>query len=280
MNNMHPSVVEAFGKEWTKFDHRDRQSPELRDLFELYFSIFPWSELPKNAVGFDIGCGTGRWADFVAARVGHLHCIDASIAAVGVARRNLSAHSNCSFYCASVDKMPIRDGSSDFGYALGVLHHVPDTAQAIRKCAQKLKAGAPLLLYLYYAFENRPLWFRAVWRVSDVVRRAISALPFAMRSPVCDGIAAFVYWPLARLSMALEKLGVNVDHLPLAAYRRRSFYSMRTDALDRFGTRVEKRFTREQIRCMMEAAGLERIGFSERPYWCAVGYRSKHADIE
>jgi hypothetical protein len=49
---------------------------------------------------------------------------------------------------------------------------------------------------------------------------------------------------------------------------------MRTDALDRFGTRTEHRFTREQIRKMMEASGLEKVEFSPGdPYWCAVGLK-------
>ena len=50
---------------------------------------------------------------------------------------------------------------------------------------------------------------------------------------------------------------------------------MRTDALDRFGTRLEQRFTRNKIDEMMRAAGLERIIFSEaEPYWCAVGFKN------
>lgn len=48
---------------------------------------------------------------------------------------------------------------------------------------------------------------------------------------------------------------------------------IRPDALDRFGTRLEQRFTAAEIREMMEQAGLDRIQFSEFPYWCAVGYR-------
>ena len=280
MSNMHPNVVEAFGEEWTKFDHAEQESPDLRNLFERYFSIFPWAELPADAEGFDLGCGSGRWARFVARRVGHLHCIDASSAAIEVARLNLQGLSNCSFHCASVDAMPLEDGSADFGYSLGVLHHVPDTGLGIRECARKLKPGAPLLLYLYYAFDNRPVWFRAIWRMSDWLRRAISALPFALRSPLCDVIAAVIYWPLARIARLLERLGGKVDSFPLSSYRNRSFYSMRTDALDRFGTRVEKRFTREQIRLMMEAAGLERIVFSEMPQWCAVGYRKRESRDE
>ena len=61
---------------------------------------------------------------------------------------------------------------------------------------------------------------------------------------------------------------------PLSAYGTKSYYSLRTDALDRFGTRLEKRFTRKQITHMMVAAGLERIAFrDEEPFWCALGYK-------
>ena len=47
---------------------------------------------------------------------------------------------------------------------------------------------------------------------------------------------------------------------------------MRTDSRDRFGTPLEQRFTKVQIKEIMLDAGLEDIVFSESdPYWCAVG---------
>lgn len=39
-------------------------------------------------------------------------------------------------------------------------------------CAEKLKSGAPFLLYLYYRFDNKPLRFKALWKASDMVREA------------------------------------------------------------------------------------------------------------
>jgi SAM-dependent methyltransferase len=273
MSNVDPAVVDSFGREWSKFDHRDAASDEVRLMFESYFALFPWAELPPSATGFDRGCGTGRWARFVAPRVGRLHCVDASAAAIEVARRNLAGCNNCEFHCASVDAIPLPPDSADFGYSLGVLHHVPDTPGGLAACVRKLKPGAPFLLYLYYAFDNRPWWFRTIWKSSDVFRRLICNLPFGLKSPVCDALAGLIYWPLARTAKVLEKLGGNVDAFPLSAYRHRSFYQMRTDALDRFGTRLEQRFTRREMRAMMEAAGLERIAFSDSVFWCALGYR-------
>lgn len=275
MTNLDRRTVASFGKEWTRFDRGAASEAELRGLFERYFAIFPWDALPPHAVGFDLGCGSGRWAKLVAPRVGRLYCFDASAEALAVARKNLSAHPNCELQLADVAAIPLPEGSMDFGYSLGVLHHVPDPQAGLAACARKLKRGAPFLVYLYYALDNRPAWFRALWRASDLGRRAISGLPFAVRSRLTDAIAALVYWPLARAARAAEGAGARVDGWPLAQYRRQSFYVMRNDALDRFGTPLERRFSRPEIQAMLERAGFERIRFSEHwPFWCAVGFKA------
>lgn len=273
MSNIDPKTVASFGDEWSRFDQSGMTDAEARKVFEEYFSVFPWSSLPTAAEGFDMGCGTGRWARFVAPRVARLHCIDPS-SALEVSRRNLAQFGNVAFHKASVDSSGLPPASQDFGYSLGVLHHVPDTVAAIRSCVVLLKPGAPLLLYLYYAFDNRPLWFRAVWRASDWIRRLIHRLPSGLKHAATDTIAALVYWPMARLCALLERIHLPVHGIPLAFYRHHSFYTMRTDARDRFGTPLEQRFTREEIESMMRAAGLVNVRFSEAPpYWCAVGVK-------
>jgi SAM-dependent methyltransferase len=270
--NADASVVEGFGDEWERFDQSDVPEEELRTLFSYYFEIFPWGDLPPGAEGFDLGCGSGRWAQLVAPRVGRLNLVDASDKALAVARRKLAKAANVTFTQATVSEPFLPPGSQDFGYSLGVLHHVPDTLDGLRACVDKLKPGAPFLVYLYYRFDNRPLWFRLVWRASDLVRKIVSRLPHGLRYAVSQLLAITVYWPLARLALLLEKLGISPTFLPLSHYRDKSFYTMRTDALDRFGTQLEKRFTRSEIAAMMEAAGLVDIRFSENePYWCAVG---------
>jgi hypothetical protein len=104
------------------------------------------------------------------------------------------------------------------------------------------------------------------------MRSGIARMPHGAKNATTDLLAAAVYWPLARVSWLGEKLGLNTESLPLHSYRNSSFYTMRTDSRDRFGTPLEQRFTREQIRAMMEAAGLRDVVFSENePYWHAVG---------
>ena len=272
--NLHAETVAGFGDEWAAFDQEGMPAAETQRQFDIYFDVFPWAALPANAEGFDLGCGSGRWALLVAARVGRLHCIDASETALGVARRRLGEATNVSFHHASVDAIPLADASQDFGYSLGVLHHIPDTAAGLADCVRKLKPGAPFLVYLYYRFDNRPAWFRALWQASDLVRRVVSSLPFVARRPIADVIALTVYWPLSRGAGVAERLGVSVAHWPLASYRNRAFYSLRTDSLDRFATKLEHRFTRAEIVAMMAAAGLEGVRFNEaESFWTAVAFR-------
>jgi len=274
--NVDLKTVEGFGEEWSRFDQTGMSETELAEQFERYFAVFPFESLPAGAEGFDLGCGSGRWAKLMAERVGRLHCIDASAEALAVAKKNLSLAGNVEFHNASVAEIPLDDDSMDFGYSLGVLHHIPDTAEGIRSCVRKIKPGAPFLVYLYYAFDNRPAWFRGIWKFSEIFRRSISAMPFGLKKVVTDLIAVGVYFPLAKTASLLEKSGANVESFPLSVYRHHSFYTMRTDALDRFGTRLEQRFTRAEITEMMTKAGLENIEFSDGfPFWCAVGFKKR-----
>ncbi len=272
-SNVDNQVVEGFGYEWSKFDQSNLSNKELMEMFDLYFSIFPWQILPENSIGFDLGCGSGRWAKLVAPRVGKLHCIDPSVDALNVAKRNLIEQQNCIFHLASVDSIPLDDESVDFGYSLGVLHHIPDTEMGLKACVSKLKKGSPFLLYLYYAFDNKPGWYRLIWKISEIIRFVISRSPYFIKYIVTQLMACFVRFPLARFSLILEKLGFNVDSFPFSFYRKRSFSVIRTDSLD-FATKLEKRFTKLEIQRMMERSGLENITFSNHaPYWCAVGYK-------
>ena len=245
-------------------------------MFDAYFAVFPWSALAPDAYGLDVGCGSGRWARFVAPKVGRLMCVDASREAIGVARQTLAPHRNVDIRLGAAGALPFGDGTFDFVYALGVLHHTPDPEHALRDCVRVLKPGAPLLVYLYYALDDRPAWYRALWRVADRIRRWVSRRPFAVRRRIADVIAVLVYWPLSRAPRGLERLGRRVDGIPLAFYRDKPLYILRNDALDRFGTPIEHRFPRADIDAMLRRAGVTRIQFSdEPPYWVAVGLKGR-----
>jgi SAM-dependent methyltransferase len=273
MKNVDLDVVSHFGKEWKSYNQSLLTDTERTIEFNKYFSIFPWDKISDKSIGFDAGCGSGRWALLVAPRVGKLHCIDPS-EAIDVAEYNLEKMDNCIFHQCAISEMPLSKGSMDFGYSLGVLHHIPDSQQGLSDCVDKLKKGAPFLVYLYYAFDNQPFWYKWIWRVSDIFRRIVCRLPHRLKLVVCFLIAIFIYYPLARSSKVAKKFGLTVHSWPLSDYRDQVFYSLITDALDRFGTKLEKRFTKIEVEKMMRKSGLTQIKFSSKtPYYCAVGIK-------
>jgi hypothetical protein len=88
-------------------------------------------------------------------------------------------------------------------------------------------------------FENRRS------RLDHLVNRRRAG---RLKSVVAELLAACIYWPLARGAQLCERLGGNIANWPLGAYRGRSYYAMRTDALDRFDTRLERRMLEPRSR--------------------------------
>jgi hypothetical protein len=233
-------------------DRQAQDDGEQRRLFDRYFGIVPWHELPRAARAFEVGFDAGRWSRFVHERVAHLEHVTLD----------------------SKQVPTMAEGTSDFGFSLENLQQVRDTEAVLTACVRALKRDAPFLLHLPYRFDNRPGWYKTLWQLSDLGRRRISASPPERQRRVTDLIAASVYFPVARTTRALERLGVDVSTVPLSDYRQSSFSTMRADALRRFSTTLEQRFTRNEMERVMRNAGLTKIRFSESvPYWCAIGYR-------
>ena len=264
-------VVKDFGNEWKRFDQSIVKKSELKNIFDQYFNIFPLKELNKNLVGFDLGCGSGRWAKFIAPKVKKLNCIEPSVEAIRVEKKNLINFKNINYINSEVNKKILIKNSQDFGYCLGVLHHIPDTLNGIKICSMMLKKNAPFLIYLYYKFDNRNFLFKSLWKISDFLRFLICFLPFNIKKLFTDFLALLIYYPLAKLSYVIDKLGIKTSSMPLSFYKDKSFYTMRTDSLDRFGTKLEKRFTKSEIENLLSMSGFKDIKFSEKtPFWVAT----------
>ena len=264
-------IIKAFGEEWARFNQSDMTEEERAKIFHDYFGNFPTESLAKEARGIDVGCGSGRWAMAVAPKVQQLVCVDASSEALDIAATNLRQHSNVTLTLGNAMNLPFDGHSFDFAYSLGVLHHLADTNKALLEINRILKPGAPFLLYLYYAFDNRPLWYRWVWKFSELGRFLVCRLPSRLRFICSDSVAVFVYLPLSRIAWMMARLGVNVEAFPLSYYRDKSFLVMRTDALDRLGTRLEKRFTKAEINYLLKQSGFSDVQFSAGPpFWCAT----------
>lgn len=271
--NIDNKVVEGFGEEWLKF--KKFSDTEIDSIAADYFDIIKENMVNNNTYAIDIGCGTGRWTKFLCKKAGFIEAIDPSNAIFSAAHL-LNNVSNVRLTQASIETLPFKDETFDFAMSVGVLHHIPDTEKALKDCVRKIKINGYFYTYLYYNFEHRGKLFHGLYKISNGLRKAVCLLPSSIKKIVCDIFAVILYMPFILLSRSLKKLGFKKLALstPLSEYADKSFFVIRNDSLDRFGTRLEQRFSKSQIIEMMKNSGLDEIIISdEAPYYHAIGKR-------
>lgn len=272
--NLHAKTVDSFSLEWMKFSHFNET--EIEKAGSQYFDLIDSQIINENSLVLDVGCGTGRWSKYLSPKVKWIEAIDPSRAVFSAAMltKNIS---NIRISQASIDNIPFEDNSFDFVFSLGVLHHVPDTFGALQQCVKKVKPKGWLLLYLYYNLDNRGWLYRSLFQFSTLFRKLISVMPSKIKLLVCDLIAIVVYLPFVFFSRGLRAIlpsSTLYKHVPLSYYWDKSFKIIRNDALDRFGTPLEQRFSKREIERMMLNVGLSNVKISpNEPYWHAVGQK-------
>ena len=250
----------TFGEEWQSFSEI---LPEHEKEFQQYFDLVDLGTL-ANARVCDLGCGIGRWSHFLKDRCREMVLLDFS-EAIFVARENLRGASNALFFLGDLRRMPFRDDFADLLFSLGVLHHLPTGAlEEVRSLSQR---APTLLVFLYYALDNRPAFWRGLLSAVTRVRLALSRTEGPrLRSAMTWALTIGVYLPLISLGHAVRPLGL-ASKVPLYDfYRGKSLRRIRQDVYDRFFTRIEQRFRKDEILALRDTFR-EVVVSDDPPFW-------------
>jgi SAM-dependent methyltransferase len=142
----------------TKFTEAEPGSRRFYELIEEHRYTKEW-HIPKaadfaSARGLkilEIGCGLGTdGAQFSKAGANYTG-VDLTDAAVDLARRRFQLFDlpGC-FQTGDAEHLDFPDEDFDLVYSHGVLHHTPDTAQAIREIHRVLRPGGRAVVMLYH----------------------------------------------------------------------------------------------------------------------------------
>lgn len=254
------AVQSSFGQQWLEYCNiLDEHQAE----FAQYFDVVEIDELQLQSV-CDLGCGTGRWSYFLQGRCRELILVDFSDA-IFVARRNLARSDSALFFMGDIKRLPFAENFCDFLFTLGVLHHLPsdalDEVRALRVYARRI------LVYLYYALDNRPFHFRVLYWGMELGRRVVSSLRSrVLRQAIVWLITLLVYLPFIGLGRLLRPLGLDKQVPLYEFYAGKSIGRIRQDVHDRFATAIEHRYSRTQVLELRDS--FSQIDISDHiPYW-------------
>ncbi len=270
--NIDQGVIDSFGYEWATFDYGETETAEaLNAQFVAYCTPIDLKNFdPKNSIAADFGAGSGRWTSRLIPYFSLVYALEPSDGASKVLQGKFSDEAKMVVLQETVGANSIPLESLDLAMSLGVLHHIPDTSLAIKDVSLRIKPGGTFLCYLYYNLENKPFFYKLIFKAVNAVRQVISLLPQRIKRIVCSSIAAIIYWPLARFSKLMKKMGIDTSNIPLHHYANMPFVMLANDALDRFGTSLEQRFSKAEITEMLGSAGFDvsTLKFSAiEPFW-------------
>lgn len=202
----------------------------------------------------DAGCGTGSSTDYLV----HLNPeasvtgIDLSSGALEVARERCrrSGAAGVEFRHLSLYDVDRLEGEFDFINCVGVLHHLPDPVRGIEALAGKLAPGGILHIFVYAELGR--------WGVS-LMQEAIALLQGDRRGDYGDGVEVgrkiFASLPENNRLVKYEK-----EHWALENQRDECFADMYVHP-------QEVDYNIESLFELIDASGLEFLGFSNREYW-------------
>ena len=207
----------------------------------------------------DAGCGTGSGTDYLI----HLNpeaevtAIDLSEKALEVAKERckrsgvIENHAKpVEFFQMKLEEATQLEGEFDFINCVGVLHHLPEPEKGIQALAKKLKPGGILHIFVYAELGR--------WEIS-LMQKAIALLQGDKRGDYRDGVKVgreiFANLPEHNRILQQEKKLWSLEN-----HRDESFADMYVHP-------QEIDYNVETLFDLIDASGLDFVGFSNPKYW-------------
>lgn len=165
--------------------------------------LLPWiREMTPGKSVLEIGCGIGL-DSFEMARHGlRVTAVDLTETAIEMAEKRFRDNKlNGAFSVGDATDLGFGDGSFDYVYSFGVLHHTQDTEKSIREVYRVLKKGGEARIMLY---NRRSL--------NEVVHR-ITRIPFEARHEICPVVRRFTVGETGQLFSPFSSVQISKDYV-------------------------------------------------------------------
>jgi len=266
-------TVDRFGAQWNDFDF----------IGEHYNQQFLGWIAPNTLESFagqivlEGGCGKGRHSALVAKNSAQdVLAVDLG-SAVDAAYRNTRGLTNCHVIQADLFHLPVKKGSVDSAFSVGVLHHTVDPEGAFRELVARVKPGGRMIAWVYGRENNG--WI--VNFVDPIRKQLTSRLPHRVIYELSRAPAALVYAASRAVYEPLSKA-------PFDAVGKRLFYSAYLTHLaafpfeevhsivhDHLTPPIANYIPRDDFEAWFSRASLERtqVSWHNENSWRGTGYK-------
>ncbi len=220
---------------------------------------------PLEGVILDGGCGDGVDLAMLALNP-KCEVVGLELSHGGVATSLARTRGNERAHVVQGDllQLPLASNTFDGAYSYGVVHHTPDPGLAVKEIARTLKPGAPLLLYVYEDFADRPWYWRAALAVANWPRAITTRMPPAMLMALCRGLAPVIFvfctLPARHFSWAAR---FPYRHVKSPFGR----IGMVGDIYDRLSAPIEQRYSKHGAAALAADAGLHVLTVAQERGW-------------
>jgi SAM-dependent methyltransferase len=196
---------------------------DLTRFDRVYFDFYPYLEryVPVDLTGqkvLEVGLGFGTLGQLLAERGADYHGVDIAAGPVETMRRRLEWLGKPAEQArqASVLELPFENGTFDYVYSIGCLHHTGDLPKSVQEVHRVLVPGGRAVVMLYYRHSLRRLAFgvRAALRRSgpsldDEMRELYDADPAGQAAPYTDFVSKR---DVRRLFSDFERVRIEIQN--------------------------------------------------------------------
>lgn len=260
-----------FGISWKEFSRYDEKY--RNQFFDWLNPVAP--SFLRNKTILECGCGKGRHTRIVAESMAkNVVAVDIGDA-IEIAYAQVGKLPNVHFVQADIANMPLRQ-VFDFGYSVGVLHHMDSPEGGFKSLASKVKPDGSICVWVY-GFENN-------WWIVNIVtplRKAVtSKLPTYVLKTLTALLTVAVYLYSKLIARPWHALRKTNEWLPRVFYEDYLSYIAQFDfqeihniVFDHLVAPVAEYLKREEVESWFKKVGIAHpvMRWHNRNSWTGFG---------